>query len=93
MDDRAFNPHLMKTMPKPAAQPKQRAPADDFSVRAGRENEQAYRTPAPGTSGTYANTCSAPAHQFLLRIVVRTMQQPSIGPSPVLCLVSKACCH
>lgn len=55
MDDRAFNPHLMKTMPKQAPPPKPHMPADDFSVRAGQEH--IYRTPAPGTSGGLPQPC------------------------------------
>lgn len=95
MDDRAFNPHLMKTMPKPAAQPKQRAPADDFSVRAGRENEQVYRTPAPGTSGTYFRTPSTPWLPSLVHIVLHATQQYSNWIHHLLCCVSRAriCCH
>jgi hypothetical protein len=92
MDDRAFNPHLMKTMPKPAAQPKQRAPGDDFSVRAGRENEQVYRTPAPGTSGTVLTTRSThislptqcPGFVYWCTVVLHIMQQPCLGPGCML---------
>ena len=98
MDDRAFNPHLMKTMPKPAAQPKQRAPGDDFSVRAGRENEQVYRTPAPGTSGMSShNPTGALTSTVLADRAAQQKGNPSLNPSllcfALLCDLHKACSH
>lgn len=84
MDGRAFNPHLMKTMPKPAPPPKPHTPADDYSVRAGQE--AVYRTPAPGTSGggqaiNYSVRAGA-AKPVVNPDVVKTFMGSSVPASP-----------
>lgn len=92
MDGRAFNPHLMKTLPKPAPQPKPHTPADDYSVRAGQEG--VYRTPAPGTAGGWpAPPLAGPPHSLqplnaMYCFVQETAKIAKIRVTPVL----KPCC-